>query len=134
MIHKRDSGEVMMDAAADLSFSRQPTLIRAPRAQAGEQTVLWNPRRFAGGRKLAMLATIRQGAKKPASSAPSRRNATPSAEWPLWPYLTLPLVAILLFAMNSGCAGELPRPSASDSSEEVQGQPASPCGAMQVRA
>jgi hypothetical protein len=43
MIHKRDSGEVMMDAAADLSFSRQPTLIRAPRAQAGNKLFYGTP-------------------------------------------------------------------------------------------
>jgi hypothetical protein len=154
MIQRRDSGEVVMDAAVDLSFvppagaklspndvlcgptSDQPASIRAPRAKAANKLFYGIPvvLRAAGDWQLG--ATIRQGGEEASVSCTLPLGEPPHRLRGLWPYLALPLVVVLFFAMNQrlrqrtarrlsvksvfGSTGHQPVPSG-DSPDEMRG-------------
>jgi hypothetical protein len=128
MIQRRDSGEVVMDAAVELRFvppagaklspndvlcgptqnlpspestatAGQRASIRAPRDQAANKLFYGIPVVFRAAGNWQLQATIRQGGEE-ASVACTLPVGIPHRLRGLWPYLALPPVAIALFAMN----------------------------------
>jgi hypothetical protein len=118
MIQRRDSGEVMMDAAVDLSFvppageklspndvlcgpsPSQPGSIRALRAQAANKFFYGIPVVLRAAGNWQLRATIRQGVEEASVTCILPVGIPPHRLMGLWPYLALPPVAIVLFAMN----------------------------------
>jgi hypothetical protein len=129
MIQRRDSGEVVMDAAVDLSFvppagaklspndvlcspthnpssleaagaPGQPASIRATRAQAANKLFYGTPVVLRAAGDWQLRAAIRQGGEE-ASITCTLPVGIP-LHWlrGLWPYLALPPVVIALFAIN----------------------------------
>jgi hypothetical protein len=118
LIQRRDSGEVVMDAAVDLMFippagaklspndvlcgpsPSQPGSIRALRAQAANKFFYGIPVVLRAAGDWQLRATIRQGGEKATVTCTLSVGRPPHPLRALWPYLALPPAAILLFAMN----------------------------------
>jgi hypothetical protein len=128
MTQRRASGEVVMDAAVDLSFlppageklspndalcpthnlpspestgePGQPASIRAPRAQAANRLLYGTFVVLRAAGDWQLRATIRQGGEEASVTCNLPVGMPPSRLRGLWPYLALPPVAIFLFAMN----------------------------------
>jgi hypothetical protein len=129
VIQRRDSGEVVMDAAVDLRFvppagtklspndvlcspthnltspeptgaPGQPASIRAPRAQAANKLFYGTPVVLRAAGNWQLRATIRQGGEEASVTCTLPVGMPPHRLRGLWPYLALPPVAIVLFAMN----------------------------------
>jgi hypothetical protein len=129
MIQRRDSGEVVMDAAVDLMFvppagaklspndvlcrpthnltspepagaPGQAASIRAPRAQAANKLFYGTTVVLRAAGNWQLRATIRQGGEEASVTCILPVGMPPHRLRGLWPYLALPPVAIVLFAMN----------------------------------
>ena len=129
MIQRRDSGEVVMDAAVDLMFvppagaklspndvlcgpthnlpspeptgaPGQPASIRAPRAQAANKLFYGMSVVFRAAGNWQLRATIRQGGEEASVTCTLPVGMPPHRLRGLWPYLALPPVVIVLFALN----------------------------------
>jgi hypothetical protein len=129
MIQRRDSGEVVMNAAVDLSFlppagvklspkdvlctsthnllspeltaaPDQPASLRAPRAQAANKLFYGIPVVLRAVGNWQLRATIRQSGEAASVTCTLPVGMSPPPLRGLWPYLALPPIAITLFAMN----------------------------------
>ena len=148
MVQRRDSGEVVMDAAVDLSFVPpagvklspndvlcgparnllppelagapvQPASIRAPRAQAANKLFYGIPVVLRAAGNWQLRAAIRQGGKEASVSCILPVGMPPHRLRGLWPYLAFPPVAIVLFAMNQWLRRRTAQVAAPELNEEV---------------
>jgi len=109
MVQRRATGEVMMDAAVDLSFippagatiqSNGLSAIRATRDRSANKLLYGSSAVFPSVGDWQMRASVRQGGENASVSCllpvgmPARRLAG------LWPCLALPPFVIALFVMN----------------------------------
>jgi hypothetical protein len=129
MIQRRDSGEVVMDAAVDLSFvppagakpkpndvlcgptqnlpspkptgaPHRPASIRAPRAQVANKLFYGTSVVLRAAGLWQLRVTIRQGGEDASVTCTLPVGIRSHRLRGLWPYLALPPAVIVLFAMN----------------------------------
>jgi hypothetical protein len=108
MVQKSDTGEVMMDAEVDLSFtppagattqSDEPS-IRTTRANSANKLLYATSIVFPSIGDWHVRASVRQGGENAAVTCALPVGIPPHRLALLWPYLALPPFIIALFVMN----------------------------------
>jgi hypothetical protein len=124
MVQRRDTDEVVMDAAVDLTFvppvgrslkpnesicgprnspldsPGQPSPVRATRSQAANKLLYGASVLFPMAGNWQMQAVVRQGSEVATVACALAIGTSPRRLAGLWPYLALPGFAIVLFGMN----------------------------------